>query len=442
MGIICQILFHNNTHGVYYAGQTIFGQVTLSTDTVKQVKGIFLKVRGFAETHWTESSTDSNNKSTSESYNGFEKYMSSKVYLFGSGTSAESTLEPGTRTYQFACKIPAHCPSSFEGNIGRISYRIGVNIVKAWKYDSLFSRTFTVLQTMDLFTYNSVEHVPVQAKSEKTFGFWPFKSDPLSLVLTLPQTIFVPGQTVPLSVLVANDSNIKVQELKVSLAMIVTYYSDLSAGHNMERFSVVKMKADGVLRNTRKQFEFQLQVPSTPPTCFHLCRIIKIAYQMEVVAKVKGMHVNATLNVPVTICGVPLSAQVRQTLPQEPQEHKPLVPDPGALTLTPSDCQECVEGAAGPTAPDSPWADDPSIAPPSYSEAMHIRPDAAKANQMSADAGPLGGELPYKPLYPVFDLTTAAKGKQEYPAEYVPEKKEDPSVYSEEKKKVKKPIFK
>ncbi|BFF89512.1 arrestin domain-containing protein 17 [Drosophila madeirensis] len=432
MGIICQILFHNNTHGVYYAGQTIFGQVTLSTDTLRQVKGIFLKVRGFAETHWTESRTDSNNKSTSESYSGFEKFMSSKVYLFGSSTSTESPFEPGTRTYQFACKIPSHCPSSFEGNIGRISYRIGVNIVQSWKYDSLFSRAFTVLQTKDLFTYKSVAHVPVQAKSAKTFGFWPFKSDPLSLELTLPQSIFYPGQMVPLSLLVGNDSNIKVQELKVSLAMIVTYFSDLGCGSNMERFSVVKMRSDGVLRNTRKQFEFQLQVPSTPATCFHLCRIIKIAYQIEVVAKVKGMHVNATLYVPVTICGAPQSAHARQALTQEKEdEEKPLVPDPGALTLIPSDCQERVEGAAGPSAPVSPWEEDPSIAPPSYAEAMHIRPDAEKSKLMSADAEPLGG-LPYKPLYPVFDSTTPTKEKQEYQAE---EKKEDPAGYSEEKKK-------
>ncbi|XP_003736880.2 arrestin domain-containing protein 17 [Drosophila pseudoobscura] len=435
MGIICQILFHNNTHGVYYAGQTIFGQVTLSTDTLKQVKAIFLKVRGFAETHWTESRTDSNNKSSSESYNGFEKYMSSKVYLFGSSTSAESPFEPGTRTYQFACKIPDHCPSSFEGNIGRISYRIGINIVKSWNYDSLFSRSFTVLQTKDLFGYNSVDHVPVQAKSEKTFGFWPFKSDPLSLELMLPQSIFVPGQTVPLCVLVGNESSIKVHELKVSLAMIVTYYSDLSSGQNMERFSVVKMKADGVLRNSRKQFEFQLQVPSTPPTCFHLCRIIKISYQIEVVAKVKGMHVNATLNVPVTICGAPLSAQIRQTLQQEKvDEDKPLVPDPAALTLIPSDGQQFVEGGAGPTAPDSPWEDDPSIPPPSYSEAMHVQKDAEKSKLMPADTDPSGG-LPYKPLYPVFDLTTPAKEKQEAQAGYVEEKKEDLSGYSEENKK-------
>jgi len=39
MGIICQILFHNNTQGVFYAGQMVAGQVTLSTDKAIQIKG-------------------------------------------------------------------------------------------------------------------------------------------------------------------------------------------------------------------------------------------------------------------------------------------------------------------------------------------------------------------------------------------------------------------
>jgi len=132
----------------------------------------------------------------------------------------------------------------------------------------------------------------VQARTEKTFGVWPFRSDPLTLELNLPQTGFVPGQTVPINVLVGNESKIKVYEVKVGLSMMITYYSDLSSGTNSERKSVAKLKADGVRRNSRRMYDFQLLIPSTPPSCLHLCRIIKIGYQIEVVAKVKGMHIN------------------------------------------------------------------------------------------------------------------------------------------------------
>ncbi|XP_016992573.3 arrestin domain-containing protein 2 [Drosophila takahashii] len=403
MGIICQILFHNNTPGVFYAGQTISGQVTLSTDKLIQIKAIRLKVKGYAETHWTESRTDSNNKSTSESYNGFEKYLSSKVYLLGSEISAEMSLEPGTRSYNFACQIPINCPSSFEGTHGRILYMVDVNIIQPWKYDSLFSRPFTVIQVMDLNTYESVSQIPVQARTEKTFGVWPFKSDPLTLELNLPQTGFVPGQTVPVNVLVGNESKIRVYEVKVGLSMMITYYSDLSSGTNSERKSVAKLKADGVMRNSRKMYDFQLLIPSTPPSCFQLCRIIKIGYQIEVVAKVKGMHINGTLVMPVTICGVPIAPQMVQYIPEN---SGPPVPEQRALTLVEGD------GACAPAAPPYPWSDGSTLAPPSYAEAMHTFTDPEKSRPGQQDSENVD-EKHFKPLYPVFNVPTQSDEKAE-----------------------------
>ncbi|XP_052858869.1 arrestin domain-containing protein 2 [Drosophila gunungcola] len=402
MGIICQIIFHNNVHGVFYAGQTVSGQVTLSTDKSIQIKAIRLKLKGYAETHWTESKTDSNNKSTSESYNGFEKYLSSKVYLLGSETSTEMALEPGTRAYNFACQIPINCPSSFEGTHGRICYSVNVNIIQPWKYDSLFSRAFTVIQVMDINTYQGVSQVPVQARTEKTFGVWPFRSDPLTLELNLPQTGFVPGQTVPVNVLVGNESKIRVYEVKVALAMMITYYSDLSSGVNSERKSVAKLKADGVMRNSRKMYDFQLPIPSTPPSCFHLCRIIKIGYQIEVVAKVKGMHVNGTLVLPVTICGVPIAPPMGQYIPDSST-------DQSTLTLIEG------EGACAPAAPPYPWSEGSVPSPPSYAEAMHMHPDPEKPRQGQPEPRDLV-EKSYSPLYPVYKLppqTEAKKDKEE-----------------------------
>ncbi|XP_016954394.1 arrestin domain-containing protein 2 [Drosophila biarmipes] len=411
MGIICQILFHNNTQGVFYAGQTISGQVTLSTDKEIQIKAIKLKVKGFAETHWTESKNDMNNKSTTESFNGYEKYLSSKCFLLGSETSPEICLAPGTRSYNFASQIPINCPSSFEGSHGRILYKVDVNITQPWIYDSVFSRAFTVIQVMDLGTYESVSQVPVQARTEKTFGVWPFRSDPLTLELNLPQTGFVPGQTVPVNVLVGNESKIRVHEVKVGLAMMITYYSDRRSDTNNERKSVAKLKADGVMRNSRKMYDFQLLIPSTPPSSFRLCRIIEIGYQIEVVAKVKGMHINGTLVLPVTICGVPIAPQMVQYVPDC---SAPPIPEQRALSVVEGD------GACAPAAPPYPWAEGSSLPPPSYAEAMHTYTDPLKASQGQQSSESVEGNS-YKPLYPVFNMPTQSEKKVDTE---IPEKKE------------------
>ncbi|KAI8044585.1 hypothetical protein M5D96_000755 [Drosophila gunungcola] len=517
------------------------------------VISVVLQIKGYAETHWTDTEHDPEDQSNGDSFNGHVDYLATKAYLHGSSSSIEVVIEPGTSKHRFACQLPTTCPSSFEGTFGQIRYLVNVRFVRPWKFDQNFSRCFTVLKVMDLnsqslmlrvptqvesqrtfccfpcrsaplsmclslprggfvpgqtvaveimvsndsgvpveditvklamvviyysqppcadtnkdhfvmvlktgegvsskcrkqltfdlkvpatpptcfdlcsiiqigyqveaearvkgchgsqslhmpITIGSVPltKVPVQARTEKTFGVWPFRSDPLTLELNLPQTGFVPGQTVPVNVLVGNESKIRVYEVKVALAMMITYYSDLSSGVNSERKSVAKLKADGVMRNSRKMYDFQLPIPSTPPSCFHLCRIIKIGYQIEVVAKVKGMHVNGTLVLPVTICGVPIAPPMGQYIPDSST-------DQSTLTLIEG------EGACAPAAPPYPWSEGSVPSPPSYAEAMHMHPDPEKPRQGQPEPRDLV-EKSYSPLYPVYKLppqTEAKKDKEE-----------------------------
>lgn len=123
----------------------------------------------------------------------------------------------------------------------------------------------------------------------------------------MPQSGYVPGQAIPVSVLISNETNIKVEELKIELVMLICYYSQIPLTHTKnERIAVLKLKGDGVPVHCKKQLDYTLVVPATPPTCFNLCRIIQIAYQVEVVAKVKGWHADQVICVPVTIGNVPL----------------------------------------------------------------------------------------------------------------------------------------
>jgi len=67
--------------------------------------------------------------------------------------------------------------------------------------------------------------VPAHSETSKTYCCWPCRSDPLALQLTVPQTGFVPGQSIPLTVLITNDSHIPVEQLLMSFVMLVTYHS-------------------------------------------------------------------------------------------------------------------------------------------------------------------------------------------------------------------------
>lgn len=165
--------------------------------------------------------------------------------------------------------------------------------------------------------------MPAHCETQKSYCCWPCKSDPLHLQMTLSQTGFVPGQSVPINILVNNDSHIRVELLQVSLVMMVTYYAThLSTRHSkFERFIVTKLMGDPVPNHCNKEFKYFLRLPATPPTCFNACSIIQIAYTVELKAKVKGFHMDEVVTVPLTIGSVPLMDNIH--MPRDMQGYPP-----------------------------------------------------------------------------------------------------------------------
>ncbi|XP_022220373.2 arrestin domain-containing protein 2 [Drosophila obscura] len=413
--VICEIQFNNNPQGIYYAGQVISGRVLIKTDKVKQVKAVVLQIKGYAETHWADPEYDSGDQSSGSSFNGHVDYLATKAYLHGTSSSIEVKIEPGTGTYRFACQIPLTCPSSFEGTYGRVRYVVNVTFVRPWKFDQHFNRCFTVLKVMDLNTESLMLRVPTQVESQRTYCCFPCTSKPLSLRLSLPQGGFVPGQTMPMGVLVANDSHIQVEEITVRLAMVVIYYSRPPCPDtNKDRFVVAERTGEGVSKNSRKQFTFDLQVPATPPTCFNLCSIIQIGYQVEAEVKVKGCHSGQSVHMPVTIGSVPLTKQLQK----QPRtwEGDPLPPEVDAKALILLE-EEAVDAAA---CPPSPWAADPSITPPNFYEAKHIRleRESSSRSKKKSQKKDQTAEIVYTPLYAVFELSTEMENAIERPKGY------------------------
>lgn len=44
----CNIVFDNNPNGIYYAGQTLSGVIKLDNDKKREIRGITLRIEGFA----------------------------------------------------------------------------------------------------------------------------------------------------------------------------------------------------------------------------------------------------------------------------------------------------------------------------------------------------------------------------------------------------------
>jgi Arrestin (or S-antigen), N-terminal domain len=47
--VLCEIKFDNNPQGIYYAGQTLSGVVELNNEKSRNVRGLSLRIEGFAK---------------------------------------------------------------------------------------------------------------------------------------------------------------------------------------------------------------------------------------------------------------------------------------------------------------------------------------------------------------------------------------------------------
>ncbi|XP_037942940.1 arrestin domain-containing protein 17-like [Teleopsis dalmanni] len=374
-------------------------------------EGILLKVSGKATSRWREKQL-----SYSKYYAGHEEYLSSLIYLLGSEDNTRSTLGMGVHTYSFACQLPHNCPSSFEGRYGSIRYVVKVTLIRPWKFDQTYTRGLSVLKTVDLNYEAPVLRLPMNSENYKTFCCGPFKTEPLKLELQVPQTCFVPGQNIPVSALIINNTNIAVSEINFSLVMLVRYFSTHPARHSrVESITIATAKGDSVLRNCTRSITRELSVPSTPPTCIRSCNIIQIVYQVEVEARMKGLHSKQAITMPIIIGNVPLWNSIVHQQPSSSRNMQDLsVDEDGENNAV------CIEKSVDDGSIYKPEKENetkrsvsiisnalvntplhsyPDMPPPSYEESVHTM-----RGDINEDELHTFGPSEFAPLYPVYNF--------------------------------------
>lgn len=140
----------------------------------------------------------------------------------------------------------------------------------------------------------------------------------------LPQAGYVPGQRIPVNVLVINNTNLSVAEVRYALVMLVRYSSPAPVVNScLERITMTTAKSESVLRSCTRSLTQELLIPATPPTCLRSCSIIRISYQVEVEARMTAWYSSQTITIPVLIGNVPLW-QTPPIIQQQPRSSRTL----------------------------------------------------------------------------------------------------------------------
>lgn len=128
------------------------------------------------------------------------------------------------------------------------------------------------------------------------------------LNVTLPIAGYVPGQSIPISLTIDNESREGVEEITFKLKKIVRCFSQTPRVKCKEEKRVVVMKRSlGVEKHQKKVYQHNLLIPALPPTNLDYCKIIQISYVLKIKPKVSGMHRDNKLSIPIVIGTVPLT---------------------------------------------------------------------------------------------------------------------------------------
>ncbi|EDS30991.1 arrestin domain containing 4 [Culex quinquefasciatus] len=399
----------DNPYNTYYAGQTVNGKVTFTFDSPKKVRGIVIKFAGEAETKWsqTETKTDQEGKQYESTTNltGQEEYFQIQYYLLGGKNSNEIELEAKSHTYPFTCALPPTLPSSFEGEWGFVRYTIKVTLDRPWKFDQDLKMAFTVISPVDLNQNPRVKD-PFKLELEKTFCCFCCASGPLSLIIHIPVTGFVSGQTIPLTIECDNASNVGVDSVKLTMRKLLAFHVMTPRRETKKKKEVISEISVGPVEGGNSQTWSQhIQIPPLPPSNLVNCGIIDVDYDIKVEAVVSGPHANLDGNIPIVVGTVPLAS----FQPPPPYtDNPPITDDPSMLPTQPVSPASPPNGTGGALGWNIAGADNPypNIPPPTFAEATFKAPNISNKND--SEFTRFVGPADYAPRYPTYAFAPSA----------------------------------
>nr|XP_040222886.1 arrestin domain-containing protein 3-like [Anopheles coluzzii] len=313
----CDILFDDNSSGIFTAGDRVTGVIELHLTKIKKVRGVCLLISGYSAVLWEAKVPDGpKNKKVKAQFKGREDFIKQKQYLAGSENGAGMQLPPNLVRYKFDFSIPPSAPTSMEGKYGHVRYLLQVTLERPWKFDHNFQQPFTVVCRADLNQSNEVLCIPTRAENMMTFYCGLCRSRPLMVSATTPKSGYAPGETIELEVFVQNSSKVTVSVIEIRWQKILKFTSQtrvigqtqIPKEESNVQYEVLEVrKIPSIEGENDARFVESFVVGPVPSTETTHSRIVAVEYELALVVKPQASTKRMKLNIPITIGQIPLA---------------------------------------------------------------------------------------------------------------------------------------
>ncbi|KAL4219577.1 hypothetical protein ACF0H5_022151 [Mactra antiquata] len=368
---------------VFYAGQTIQGQLCVELAKDMKVKGISISCVSEARVFWRRGK---------QRYRFYEGYQDAKFTVYGDPRRGgeEVIISAGSHMFPFQFLLPVDLPGSFEGTPGSfVRHWLKAVIDRPWKSNKEYKLMYNVVSILDLNTLPEAE-LPFQTSaSKKSICFGCFTDGEVSATFKVDKKGYVPGESIAIYGEVTDNANVGINCVFVILIRTTTYI----AGSLRRSFDVCVggLKHSDIETGGSDIWNGdKLHIPPVPPSFLPGCNIIDIQYFVKIEVNLPVVFTNIHLSIPVIIGTVPLHSTVQQSLALREQDHQhghpPVTHQPQAIT-------------SSPLTPTAPWTSRDATSSnemplPTYEECMFGKVDTTDESEQYT-----AGNLKFAPSY-------------------------------------------
>ncbi|XP_042278318.1 arrestin domain-containing protein 1a [Thunnus thynnus] len=357
---------------VYSPGESITGTVTVKLGQQLQCKAIKVNCNGFCgitskvnDTAWTLE----------------EQYFNTTVSIADKGT-----LKQGEHTFPFKFLIPASAPTSFEGNYGKIVYR-----VRAFIDTPRFAKDYNIEKAFFLLSLLNLNQVPdiwgtCSSAVTQQFTYMLVKTGTVVLKAQTDMRGYTPSQIIQVTANIHNQSGKNTGNITASLMQRVTYEMKKPV-HDLR--TIAEVEGGTVKAGKEVEWKEQIIVPPLPQSSLAGCELIKIEYYVKVSLKFPDVM----LTLPIHIGNISLDKKLHPSKKAAPPSSAPAEDTP-----TPAPIPDTSTSATTPTLPPRP-APKPAPRPaPRSRMSSHYSPSAPPAEyHQGAEGGmPMSDGIPNK----------------------------------------------
>ncbi|EDW96335.1 uncharacterized protein Dyak_GE25768 [Drosophila yakuba] len=263
---------------IYYTGEQISGSLTVTVDGKKNFKleGASITLHGVSTVHWRESLRGQpeieHNDSTGNLDYAKVDYNGSMVHISQTKKLTEALrLEPGTfRLGDFKFQFPEHLPATCRLPFGNVEYTLKVVLERGGKHNKSFHQRLAIRKSLE---FDDLK---------------PQYMETSNMALTLPRSVFVPGQSVSYEI----HSKDGVQDFLTRLCKKISYTS---------QHPKAKTKTVTQVLAESPELNGNLRLPLIAPIMSHSDQMepIQISYYIET-----SNFLNAPIKLPIFVATV------------------------------------------------------------------------------------------------------------------------------------------